>query len=121
MAIRFFIALLGLCGLGLVLSGILDTLFFSAPSDVYHVIPLSGGLPDVENRVRRALYGLKGKLYFVDLGLDAEAQSGVELLLRNRSYAMLLAPAQLLEELRWENDLGTGADQRHNHDGYLSK
>jgi len=118
---RFFIALLGLCGLGLVLSGILDTLFFSAPSDVYHVIPLAGGLSDAENRVRKALYSLKGRLYFVDLGLDAEAQTGVERLLRDRSYAMLLAPVQLLEELRWENDLGTGADQRHSHYSNLPK
>ncbi len=117
MLIRFFVVLLGLCGLGLVICGILETLFFSTPSDVYHVIPLTGGPSVAENRVRKALYSLKGKLYFVDLGLDAETQTSVELLLRARSHAILLAPEQLLQELRWENDLGTGTDQGNGHHG----
>ena len=117
MIIRFFVVLLGLCGLGLILCGLLETLFFSAPSDVYHVIPLGGDGSDVEDRVRKALYSLKGKLYFVDLGLDAEAQMSVELLLRGRSHATLIAPEQLPQELRWENDLGAGTDQGNGHRG----
>ncbi len=121
MLIRFFVVLLGLCGLGLVLCGLLETLFFSAPSEVHHVIPLNGDSSAVEDRVRKALYSLKGRLYFVDLGLDAEAQMSVELLLRDRSYAILLSPQQLSQELRWENGLGTGTDQGNGHHGDFSE
>ncbi len=117
MIIRFFVVLLGLCGLGLVLCGLLETLFFSAPSGVLHIIPLNGESSAVEDRVRKSLYSLKGQLYFVDLGLDTEAQMSVELLLRDRSHAMLVAPEQLHRELRWENDLGTGTDQGNDHYG----
>ena len=117
MIIRLFVVLLGLCGLGLILCGIIETLFFSAPSNVSHVIPLEGDASAAENRVRRALYSLKGKLYFVDLGLDAEAQMSVELLLRGRNHTMLIAPHQLPQELRWENNLGAGTDQGNNHNG----
>ena len=117
MLIWFFVVLLGLCGLGLVLCAILETLFFSAPPDVCHVIPLDGDASIVEGRVRKALYSLKGRLYFVDLGLDAEAQMSVELLLRDRHCAMLIAPDQLPQEMRWENNLGTGTDQGNSHHG----
>lgn len=121
MIIRFFVVLLGLCGLGLVLCGLLETLFFSVPTGVLHIIPLDGEASAVEDRVRRSLYSLKGQLYFVDLGLDSEAQMSVELLLRERSHAMLIAPEQLNRELRWENGLGTGIDQRNDHHGDIPK
>lgn len=117
MLIRFFVVLLGLCGLGLILCGLLETLFFRAPSRVFHVIPLEGEAPSVEDTVRKALYSLKGRIFFVDLGLDAEAQMSVELLLRGRSHAILVAPEQMQQELRWENDLGTGTDQGNSHHG----
>lgn len=121
MIIRFFIVLLGLCGLGLVLCGLFETLFFSGLSQVYHVIPLEGKASVVENTVRKALNSLKGRLLFLDLGLDAEAQMSVELLLRGRSYAKLCAPEQIQQELRWENDFGTGTDQGNSHHDNLSK
>ncbi len=121
MIIRFFVVLLGLCGLGLILCGLLETLFFSTPSDVYHVIPLGENGADAESRVRKSLYSLKGKLYFVDLGLDADSQLNVELLLRGRSHAMLVAPSQLPQELRWEMDLGAGTDQGNDHVGDFPK
>ena len=121
MLIQFFVVLLGLCGLGLILCGLLETICFSGLADVYHVIPLIGDASYVEDRVRKALHTLKGQLYFVDLGLDAEGQITVELLLRGHSYAKLCAPEQLCEELRWENDVGTGIDQRNRHKCDLSE
>ena len=115
MVIRLFVVLLGLCGLGLVLCALLETLCFSGPPCAYHVIPLRGEPSQVENTVRKALHTLKGQLYFVDLGLDPEGQMNAELLLRGRSYAKLCSPEQIQQELRWENDLGTGTDQRDHH------
>ena len=117
MLIRFFVVLLGLCGVGLVLCGLLETLFSSGPSCVYHVIPLKGEASGAEDTVRRALHSLKGQLFFVDLGLEPEAQASVELLLRGRSSARLCGPLQLQQELGWENDLGAGADQGNSHYG----
>ncbi len=110
MLIQFIIVLLGLCGLGLVFCALLETICFSGLSTVYHVIPLQGDASDVENIVRKSLHTLKGQLYFVDLGLDPEGQMNVELLLRGHSYAKICAPEQLHQELRWENELGTGTD-----------
>ena len=121
MVIHFFIVLLGLCGFGLVLCGLFETVFFSGISHIYHVIPLSGEASVVENTVRKALHSLKGQIYFVDLGLDAEAQMSVELLLRGRNCAVLCAPEQLRQNLRWENEFGTGIDQGNSHYGDLSK
>ena len=121
MLIRFFVVLLGLCGLGLILCGLLETICLYGLSDVYHVIPLEGDASSVEDRVRKALRSLQGKLYFVDLGLDAEGQMNVELLLRGRSYAKLCAPEQMNEELRWEKDRGTGIDQGNRHKCDLSE
>lgn len=121
MIIQFFVVLLGLCGLGLVLCGLFETLFFTGPTAVYHVIPLKGRASLAENTVRRALHSLKGQLYFVDIGLDAEAQMNVEMLLRGRSYAKLCAPEQLQQELRWENEFGTRTDQGNDHRSHLSK
>ncbi len=121
MLIRLFVVLLGLCGLGLVLCALLETICFSGPSTVYHVIPLQGDAPDVENTVRKALHTLKGRLYFVDLGLDPEGQMSVELLLRGHSYAKICAPEQVHQELRWENELGTGTDQGNDHRCNLSE
>ena len=115
MIIRFFIVLLGLCGWGIILCGLVETIFCSGISDVYHVIPLHGGCGSVEQTVRKALHSLKGRLYFVDLELSPEEQMSVELLLRECSYAKLCAPEQILQELRWENDFGTGTDQRNGH------
>lgn len=118
---QLFVILLGLCALGLVLCGLFETLFFAGPYPVSHVIPLHGKASAVEDTVRRALHSLKGQLIFVDLGLDAEAQMTVELLLRGRSYAKLCAPEQVQQELRWENEVGTGTDQRNDHHSDLSK
>ena len=118
---RLFIVLLGLCGLGLILCGLLDTLRCTGSPVVYHVIPLKGDSATVEDIVRKALHTLRGQLYFVDLGLDPEGQMSVELLLRGHSYAMLCAPEQVRQELRWENDFGAGTDQGNDHKRNLSE
>ncbi|MBR6825689.1 MAG: hypothetical protein IKM59_03990 [Oscillospiraceae bacterium] len=117
MLIRILIMLLGLCALGLILCALAETLFCSVSASVSHVIFLQGDAPAVEHTVRKALHTMKGRLYFVDMGLDPEAQMSVELLLRGHSHAMLCAPEQLQQELRWENDLGKGTDQRNSHHG----
>ena len=121
MLIRLFVILLGLLGLGIVLCGLLETVFCTGPSNVYHVIPIGGESYSVERTVRKALHTLRGCLYFVDLGLSPEEQMNVELLLRGYSYAKLCAPEQVQQELRWENDLGTGTDQRNSHHGDFSE
>ncbi len=121
MIIRLFVILLGLCGLGLILCGLLDTICAFGLPNVYHVIPLEGDNSRIENRVRKALHSLKGQLYFVDLGLDPEGQMTVELLLRGHSCAKLLHPEQLRTELRWENEFGTGTDQRDSHHCNISQ
>lgn len=115
MIIQIFVILLGICGLGLVLCGLIETVFFTDIPGISHVIPLSGKASVVENTVRKALGNLKGQLFFIDLGIDAEAQMSVELLLRGHSYAKLCAPEQLQQELRWENAFGTGTDQGNSH------
>lgn len=121
MIIRFFVILLGLCGLGLVLCGLFETLFSSELTQVYHVVPLKGNASVVENTVRKALGSLKGQLLFIDCGIDAEAQMSVELLLRGRSYAKLCVPEQIQQELRWENEFGTGTDQGNSCYSHLSE
>ena len=121
MIIRLFAILLGLCGIGLILCGLMETICSSGLPAVYHVIPLWGEASAVENRVRKALHTLKGQLYFVDLGLDPDGQMSVELLLRDHNCARLLAPEQLRQELRWENEFGTGTDQGNSHHCNLSE
>ena len=121
MIIRLFVILLGLCGLGLILCGLMETMCTSGVPEVYHVILLWGEASTVEDRVRKALHTLKGQLYFVDLGLDPDGQMSVELLLRDHSFARLLAPEQLRQELRWENEVGTGTDQGNGYHCNLSE
>ncbi|MBP3412238.1 MAG: hypothetical protein J6K89_03175 [Oscillospiraceae bacterium] len=120
MLLKIFAVLLGLCGIGLVLCGIVDTLFASAPSRVMHIIPLMGESASVEQTVRRALRSLKGRLYFVDQGLEPEAQMSVQLLLKGNSSAVLCNLEQMLEAVRWESSLGAGTDQREDKSDYFS-
>lgn len=121
MVIRIFAVLLGLCGFGIVLCGLFETIFLSGPSSVYHVIPLKGTAAEAENTVRKALHSLKGQLIFVDVGLEPEAQVTVALFLNGRSYAKLYSSEQIQQELRWEYEFGTGTDQGNGHFGDLSK
>lgn len=121
MLIRLFVVLLGLCGFVLVLCGLMETLFSYGMPTVYHVIPIKGDPSEVEDTVRKALHSLKGQLYFVDLGLDPDGQMSVELLLRGHGYAKLCGPEQVRQELRWENECGTGTDQGNDQQCDLSK
>ncbi|MBR4309161.1 MAG: hypothetical protein IKT58_06165 [Oscillospiraceae bacterium] len=103
-------ALLSLCAIGLVLCAMMETIFTAAPENVYHIIPLEGNGAQAEQLVRNCLHTLRGKLYFVDFGLDAEGQMVVALLLRNSEYAVLCARDQILEELRGSLHCGSGTD-----------
>ncbi len=103
-------ALLSLCAIGLVLLGIGEALFAKSPKELYHIVPLSGDGGEAEQLVRWALRSLKGRVYFVDCGLEARGQMTVELLLRHRDGAVLCAWEQIFEELRGKDDLGSGTD-----------
>ena len=103
-------ALLSLCAIGLVLLGIGEALFAKSPRDMYHIVPLSGDGGSAEQLVRWSLRNLKGRLYFVDCGLDICGQLTVERLLRCRDGAILCAWEQIIEELRGIDDLGSGTD-----------
>lgn len=107
MLLTVIMGFLGLCGIGLVLWGIGEVLLSYTPENVYHIIPLKGESSEVEQRVRGCLRSLKGRLYFVDCGLEAEEQMTVELLLRHEDAAVLCAWEQVFEDLRWENEFGS--------------
>lgn len=71
------------------------------PKNCVHIIPLRGERTGDVIRAalrRRASGDLRGRLIFVDCGLDAEAQVVAQLLLRQQS-AVLCAPEQLAHYL----------------------
>ena len=110
MILTLILLFLSLCAIGLVLWGICEGLLSWSPQCVYHIIPLEGNGPQVEQTLRSSLRSLKGRLYFVDCGLGAEGQMTAELLLRGRDSAILCSREQLPEYLRWENKIGSGTD-----------
>ena len=72
------------------------------PKSCVHIVPLRGGRTGAVIRAalrRRASGDLRGRLIFVDCGLDAEAQIEAQLLLRQQS-AVLCAPEQLVPYLK---------------------
>ena len=103
-------ALLSLCALALVLWGIGESVLSKAPQPMYHIIPLRGDGGKAEQTVRWSLHNLRGRLYFVDCGLDPDGQMTVELLLRCSDVAILCAREQIIEELRGNIDLGARTD-----------
>ena len=110
MLLTILLAGLAVCGVFLVLWALVQTIVHPLPLGVYHVVPLSGNAPTVEQTVRLCLRTLRGRIVFVDIAMDAEAQMTVACLLRNESAACLCAPMQVSEYLRWENTLGARAD-----------
>lgn len=72
------------------------------PKSCVHIVPLRGGRTGAVIRAalrRRASGDLRGRLIFVDCGIDAEAQIEAQLLLRQQS-AVLCAPEQLVPYLK---------------------
>lgn len=101
---------LALCGVVLVLWAVGEALSVSAPGDALHIIPLRGGTAAVEQKVRSCLSCLRGRIVFVDLGMEPEAQSCVQLLLEKREGVFLADAEQLTDYLEWETTLGARAD-----------
>ncbi len=99
-----------LCGIFLVLWGIGEALRLSAPKEACHIIPLKTGKADVEQVIKGALQALRGRIFFVDCGLDQEEQICAQILLRQSEAASLCTQEQLMDYLRLENGFGTGAD-----------
>ena len=102
--------LLALCAIVLVLWAVGEALFASVPGDALHIVPLKGTPAWVEQRVRTCLRCLRGRIVFVDLGMELEARVCVQLLLEKREGVFLCAPEQLTDYLEWETTLGAGTD-----------
>ena len=110
MVLTILMAGLAACGVFLVLWALVQTIVRPLPLGVYHVVPLAGNAPTVEQTMRLCLRTLRGRIVFVDIAMDAEAQIVAACLLRNESAAVVCAPSQVSEFLRWENALGARAD-----------
>ncbi len=110
MVLTILVAGLAVCGVFLVLWALTEAVLRPLPQEIYHVVPLSGSAASVEQTLRLCLRTLRGRILFVDMGLDAEAQMTAEHLLRNAPAACLCSPVQVSEFLRWENALGARAD-----------
>lgn len=111
------IAALAACGVFLIAWLLADALRFPLPErDACYVVHLHGSTAQTEQTIKSCLRlrecgGLRGKLIFVDGGLDTESQMAAELLLRRKPAAVLCAPSQITEMIHWENDeIGAGAD-----------
>ena len=110
MVLTILLAGLAVCGVFLVLWALVQTIVHPLPLGVYHVVPLSGSAASVEQTMRLCLRTLRGRIVFVDVAMEPEAQIIAACLLRNESAAVVCAPAQVSEYLRWENTLGARAD-----------
>lgn len=125
MFLTFVLAVLAAFGLLSILRWLLRALSIRLrEEDICHVIYLHGDAPETEQTVKSCLRlreeGMKGRLIFVDEGLTPEAQTAVELLLRERQNTALCGTSQLDVMIKWERDtLGTGADQRQHRRGCL--
>ncbi len=116
MALTILIAAFAVCGVFLIFWALLEAMLLPMPETACHIVYLRGSCTSATRLVRSALWresrgSLRGKLIFVDCGLDAEAQTAVELLLRNLPYSVLCAREQLTQYIETERDAcGTGAD-----------
>ncbi len=110
MVLTILVAGLAVCGVFLVLWALTEAVLRPLPQGICHVVPLSGDAASVEQTLRICLRTLRGRIVFVDMDLDAEAQMTAEHLLRNAPAACLCGQAQVSEFLRWENALGARAD-----------
>ncbi len=110
MILSVLAGLLALSAVILVLWAVGESLSVSTPGDALHIVPLRGGAASVEQRVRACLRGLRGRIVFVDKGMEPEAQLCVQLLLEKREGVFLCASEQLTDYLEWETTLGARAD-----------
>ena len=110
MVLTILVAGLAACGVCLVLWALSEAILRPLPQEICHVVPLSGDAASVEQTLRLCLRTLRGRIVFVDMDMDAEAQMTAEHLLRNEPAAALCSMTQVSEYLRWENALGARAD-----------
>ena len=110
MILSVLAGLLALSAVILVLWATGEALSVSIPGDALHIVPLQGGVASVEQRVRACLRGLRGRIVFVDHGMESEAQLCVQLLLEKREGVTLCAREQLTDYLEWETTLGARTD-----------
>ena len=96
---NLLLASLAALGLLLLLWLGFQALLTPMPRHCVHVIPLRGGNAAAVLRAalrRRCDGDLRGRLIFVDCGMDAESQIAAQILLRRQS-AVLCAPEQLCQ------------------------
>lgn len=123
MALTILIAALAVCGVFLIAWCVIEALFCTFPKNSCHIFYLQGETESVEQEMRSALWvcekrGMSGKLIFVDCGISPQAQETAQLILKNRTAAVLCAPSQISDYLGWENGTsGAGTDQRHDCGG----
>ena len=110
MMLSVLAGLLALCAVILVLWAVGETLAVSVPGDALHIVPLRGDAAWVEQRVRACLRCLRGRIVFVDIGMEPEAQLCAQLLLEKREGVCLCAPEELTDYLEWETTLGARTD-----------
>lgn len=117
MVLSVIIAALAACGLFLVAWALMEALFLPQPKqNAFYVVRLSGDAGQVQQTARACLRlrerrGLRCRLVFVDSGIDNESLSALQLLMQGQNGVTLCAPAQLLENIQWENEeIGIGAD-----------
>lgn len=114
-ALTILIAVLAGCGLLMILWAIAEALLTPIPRDSLHIVNLRGRTAEVQQRMRTCLWlrerGMRGRLLFVDRGMEPEAQIAAQMILHEHSDAALCHPAQICEYIETENEkLGTGAD-----------
>lgn len=115
MALTILIAVLAGCGLLMILWAIAEAFLMPIPRDCVHIISLCGRSAEVQQRIRSCLWlrerGMRGRLLFVDRGMEPEAQIAAQMILREHPDAAVCHPSQIPEYIETENEeLGTGTD-----------
>ena len=124
MLLTVLMAALAVCGLLMILLALKEA-FLPRPRYACHIIYLKDGHPSPDAQVQACLWRrrcgtLTGKLVFVDCGIDAQAQTAIQLLLRRAEDAVLCGAMQIAEHTEMRNDeLGAGTDQRDHCGGSL--
>ncbi len=119
MLLTILIAALAAGGIFLVLWAVFEALLTPLPEHTCHIVRLQGPAATVEQHIRTCLWlrarrGIRGHFYFVDCGLEPEAQLAAQLLLHEQPGAVLCSAAQLIDFLEQENgEIGSGAHQRN--------
>lgn len=115
--LTILISSLAACGVFLIIRTLTDAVSYPIPrKNTVFIVRLEGNSSQVQQIIRacfrlREYRGYGEILIFTDGGIDAEAQLAAELMLRKHPEAVLCAPEQVVDYIRWEKEtVGAGTD-----------